>query len=370
MGDTPLTDQQRTEILEWARGFQTEHGFTTAAFAKQIGTSAAVLSQVLRDKYAGDSDRILRDLAKLRLVPVAKPKALAERVVQTQFCLDVWSIVSEVVAMATGEEPEPRMGLITAPSGAGKSIALQGCALRYPEALYVEITEGSCSTAGLLRELAFLLKCPHAWPQAAVSFAYIVHKLKGSYRLVIFDEVHHADIHGLNAIRQIQDKTGCPIILAGQPILQTIIDRTRHDRSHGGTVFTRIGPRLAADDITATRATTGPDGKAIHVRDRDLLHTPEDVAKLLKRLRIRVHPRAMPMLLFLANHADGGMLRTLVFLVRRCARANPQIEVLTEDLLKESLDRAMTIAEFEYLKNEMQTTELAARIAECQGQVA
>ena len=360
MPEGPLTDEQRKSVTELATRYRDQNSLTNRRLAKMVGVSASALSQVLAGKYKGDTDRILRELAKLRLRPPPTAADPTDRCVETQFALDIWARVQEGADLALGGEP--RMVLVVAPSGSGKSVALQACAQEFPEAIYLELDAGCSTRPAFLRELAMALKCTKLPHYTQFVFKYIIKTLKNSCRLLIVDEVHHGGIEVLNVIRQIMDKTGCPVVLAGQPVLETLIRTSRSDRSHGNTVYSRIGPRLNADNITATRAGRDPQtGKPCQVRQRDLLHTPDDVLKVLKRMKIRVHRPAIRLLTFLANHPDSGMLRTLVFLATRTARLYPD-QQLTEQMFRESMEDTFMIEEFEHLYNELTTSELASRI--------
>jgi len=357
----PLTDERRREILDQLAEYQHASRLPDRRVARMIGVSAAVISQVKRGRYAGDTDRVLHEIAKLLRQAAPSSRTPADRCVKTQFALDVWARVAEGVQMAF--DGEPRMVLVTGPSGCGKSLALQACAQQYPEAVYMEITEGNCTISAFLRELAVKLGCREARLSRDRAFNFVVARLNATYRVLIFDEVHHGKIRLLNCIRQIMDRTGCPIVLAGQPILEQIIADTRRDRGHGGTVFSRIGPKLSAEDAVRVTASPEPGGsQPTYTYDRDLIYSVAELRELFKTLKLKVHPGAMRLCLYIANHTEGGMLRTLVFLVKRTARLNPNVRSLTHDLLVESLQHMLLADEFEILRAEIETSPLTQRI--------
>lgn len=360
MANAPFTDEQRTEILDWLRATQQEHGLTNAKVARMIGVSPAVISQVKAAKYAGDTDKVLAAVVQLRLMPTPRRRDAVDDCVPTRFVLDVHARVKACADLAF--RGQPRMGLIVAPSGCGKSMALQACARKYPAALYVELDESITSVPAFLRALADRLGCPVRRPRRDDAFRWIVDTLSGSCRLLIFDEVHHGGVRVLNVIRQVMDQTGCPVVLAGQPVLEEIVMRTARDRSHGGTVHSRIGPRLNAEDAVATRQRDDGHGKRVYTRQRDLLHSVDDVVKVIEAQEMRLHPSARRLVTLLANHPEGGMLRTVVFVALQARLANPDATMLTESLLLESLEHTLTIAEFETLRAQIETSEVRQRV--------
>jgi len=359
-----FTDGQLTELRDWLKLFMHEHALSYKAVGRMLDYSVAALSTWMKGEYRGDSQKLANAVHELRGRPAPAAKSAAENAVATSFVRDIWAVIDETVAMAM--QRDPRMAVITGDSGCGKSIALQGCARRYTQAVYIEITEECKTPSSLLHLLARKLGIRTATRQsAAASFGRIVEKLHGSFRLLIFDEVHHGRLALLNAIRQIMDATGCPIVLAGQPELETVILRSRYDRSQGGTVASRIGARLSADDIVALRddGTDPKSGKRRLVCERQLLHTPGDVEKLLANLKIRIAPAAMQLCLFVANSPGGGMLRTLVFVLRRAQRLNPATSVLSRKLVIESLQTMLLGAEYRELVDRFETDDLSKRIA-------
>jgi DNA transposition AAA+ family ATPase len=357
----PLAEDARAEILAWLKAFQADNKLTDARVARMIGSSASVVHEVKAGKYKGNVDAVLRKISKLKLRPVPKPKTVQDAFVTISVVNDMYGTISMVIDACM--EDEPVMGAIVGPAGSGKSMGLRGIGLKHAESVYMEITEAHSQHRTFLKKLSDELKVRGPKRQGIGDlFDSVCTKLAGSYRLLIFDEVHLATQRVQNTIRQIMDRTGVPIILAGQPELETMIKKGRFDQSRGATVSSRIGPMLNLMDIVTPYEFTDPTtGRRRKKTDRQLLHTPEDVKKLLESRNLRIHPEAMRILLSLANDFENGGLRVMTRIAYQCKRTWPDKKAIDADQLQQIMRRWFS-HDVLAIENEWDRSELSAKV--------
>ena len=358
------TDEQRAWAREHVKAELRRRGWTVAVAARRFQVPKSDIRAALVKTARIDPDPVLRLLLqKIHLEPARDPAAPGtDRFAEISLVEDVHATVSEGIDLCRAGTPF--MSLVTGPAGCGKSLALRGIAQYYLESVYLCVNEATVRKLPFLGELARRLGLSEDFKTSARAFQAIVGKLKGTYRLLVFDELHLVTKRLLNVIREIMDATECPIVLAGQPELETMLFAGRGDKSRGATVYRRVGPKLNVEDLTVTRTTRGPDGRRRAAAQRSLIHTREDVCRVIEslKLNIRIAPDALERLVWIANYPEGGMLGTLIGLVSHCVRANPGVEVITEELLGESLRRWNTIGEFQQIEHLMRADPLATRI--------
>ena len=133
----------------------------------------------------------------------------------------------------------PTIGVVTAWAGEGKTIAAQHCQdvieARFqgvlPVTIRVKVPIRATSRSILLAILKELGERPKNRDNAALLAEEVGTAMRRyDLRLVILDEADRLNDDSFEAVRDLLDKTGCPILLVGLPNLLQVIKR--HDKFH------------------------------------------------------------------------------------------------------------------------------------------
>lgn len=206
--------KQLTEHLERNR-------ISQEAAAAGMGISGSALSAWRKEKYAGDNARIDALVVEYlgRQVATAVEVGTFKRdfdFVETT----VYDLIRSGVNLAEARgEIRPVLGI----SGIGKTTALKQIRDEKQTAIFVQVYKG-------IRKNRFLSKVCKA---AGISdkgtfddlFESLADQLSGTGRLIIIDEAEHLPIDALDAVRRINDFTGCGIVLVGLPVFYELLRR-------------------------------------------------------------------------------------------------------------------------------------------------
>ncbi|WP_299457770.1 AAA family ATPase [uncultured Rikenella sp.] len=191
------------------------------AAAAGMGISGSALSAWRKEKYNGDNARIDA------LVVEYLGRQIATAVEVGTFKRDfdfvettVYDLIRSGVDLAEARgEIRPVLGI----SGIGKTTALKQIRDEKQTAIFVQVYKG-------IRKNRFLSKVCKA---AGISdkgtfddlFESLADQLSGTGRLIIIDEAEHLPIDALDAVRRINDFTGCGIVLVGLPVFYELLRR-------------------------------------------------------------------------------------------------------------------------------------------------
>lgn len=233
----------------------------------------------------------------------------------------------EIITVAQIAVRRGKIGLVTGPSGMGKTVTAKAICKRDPTAIYIRVGVKAGSGSALMREIARALQLPvsiRAWS----IYDRVRERLTGTNRLIIPDEAHHLKPDGLETLRDLHDDTGCPMLLLGTHDLDASIDDTK---SQYGQMARRI---CARRDITAQ--TVGDED----TKETRPLYTVDEVAAFIQTLElgsIRLTTDAMDYLTMLACAAGFGGLSPVEDLVRDAA-------ALKRDVVDERLLQSLYVA--------------------------
>ncbi len=191
------------------------------AAAAGMGISGSALSAWRKEKYNGDNARIDALVVEYlgRQVATAVEVGTFKRdfdFVETT----VYDLIRSGVDLAEARgEIRPVLGI----SGIGKTTALKQIRDEKQTAIFVQVYKG-------IRKNRFLSKVCKA---AGISdkgtfddlFESLADQLSGTGRLIIIDEAEHLPIDALDAVRRINDFTGCGIVLVGLPVFYELLRR-------------------------------------------------------------------------------------------------------------------------------------------------
>lgn len=239
--------EQLTEYLE-------SNKISQEAAAAGMAISGSALSAWRKDKYGGDNARIETLVVEYlgRQVATAVEVGTFKRdfdFVETS----VYDLIRSGVDLAEARgEIRPVLGI----SGIGKTTALKQIRDEKQTAIFVQVYKG-------IRKNRFLSKVCKA---AGISdkgtfddlFESLADQLSGTGRLIIIDEAEHLPIDALDAVRRINDFTGCGIVLVGLPIFYELL--RRYPYIYNRTAMPIRLDRLKKQDISKMIDTMCPSG--------------------------------------------------------------------------------------------------------------
>jgi DNA transposition AAA+ family ATPase len=183
--------------------------YSNRQLGQKLGYSQAVLSQYLSDdgcKYNGNvgglekkAEDFLQALERRRASGVETHPA---------------DVAALVLAAFDYVRKTNDLGAIICPSGAGKTRAIELIVEKHDLAILVEVTEWNRSVHDIMR--AIWTGCAvDGWDRSTSQFPFLVQKMRGSDRPIVFDDAHKLSRDALSLVATFQEKTGCPIALIG-----------------------------------------------------------------------------------------------------------------------------------------------------------
>lgn len=299
--EQPLTDELQANVFDNFRALLKKLDKSEQWAARSMAIGASTLSQVLSGKYAADPEPIVRKIDKWIELQVAREQAPKPGgFVKTRVAAMIYGVASLILKRSM-------MGLVTGPAGVGKTITLQAIHADTPGSLYMRITTAGTSKLAVLNNIARAMHLPGIKYGADSLEAYLVEKLRGTNRLLIFDEAHklvgRRKDEALHTIRDLHDETKCPVLLAGMSNLATYVERGKADYEPLEQLDSRIGFRL---NLTAiAKREDGGDGT----------YSVDDMVKWLSARKLKFTQDAVRYLQMIANTPGMGCLRTCEYLV-------------------------------------------------------
>jgi DNA transposition AAA+ family ATPase len=204
---------------------RTKQGMTNPQLAKYFDVGATFISKYLNDNLDHDPKDfdtkawdVLKSIeARLDLVnnlfETSVSRAFAGRVDMARRTQDVC--------------------LICAPAGEGKTSSGRLYAQAHPSTIYRKLN-GRQGDASSVESLVFDAIETRTWKGNTSRWDFIVSILKGTSRAIIIDNAHRLDTTGRNWLFDLNEETGCAIVLLGNP---EILDKIRANDQQ----FSRIG---------------------------------------------------------------------------------------------------------------------------------
>ncbi len=213
-------------------------GFSQEGVAKAMGISGSILSSWRKGRYNGDNERV----EGLVSAYLARVEHLAERSkgVKRDFDFVETSVYERVVNGAELAEVRQGIRVVMGDSGVGKTTALEHLKglnesmilfRAYPGIRKNRVLAKLCKEAGL--------GCRGSFDDL---FEELTERLEGTNRLIAIDEVEHLPIEAVDAVRRLNDFTGCPVILVGLPVFYQTLKKYQQDYAY---VFNRVSIPVA-----------------------------------------------------------------------------------------------------------------------------
>lgn len=214
--------------------------------AKLIGFSAPRLSQFLSGKYAGDN------LETAKAINYGLDKHLQQVAAPHEPAFAPTLPAQQVTEVCNYAHQMQTIGMVHGDAGMGKTMALQVYVQEHRDAALLCANPTMRSTKAVLEELCDVLGVKEGGTERRMAKA-ITRALKGSGRLVIFDEAQHLSQKALDTLRFIHDEAKCGFVFCGNNELY--LQLRGRSQSEFAQFYSRIGirrhldPRFSKEDI-------------------------------------------------------------------------------------------------------------------------
>jgi hypothetical protein len=304
--DEPLTDDIRRQIIEDVCAYRDDNGdcnepLPWGRLAELIGISRGVLNDVIRDKYEGDTDKILHKIDQF----LADDRARAGRF-DFRSCARIGITEAIFGAIRSGIRLNT-MPVIIGEAGDGKTVHARAFASDRGGVILIRADEAHHNDRGVTKLLCNALSGlrrfynhPHArWVMEIKNWLR-----KHGTAVIVVDEAQKLDGDGLEMLRDIHDlsdlsgRRNVPIVFFGDHNFKKLI------------FATRAGQRSPISPQTARRMRPVLDIETdCRLDDRGNAFTVEDIVKIVRNNRVKLlTTRAARWLRDLANVTGWGRL--------------------------------------------------------------
>ena len=313
----PLTDARKEDIRLRFREYLERHGITQEQAAAQIGISGSTLSPVIKGSYGVSTGKKVDDTKHLRTMNNWMELDSRRRNIVSNKQFVEHSVAAEIIAVAEIVAESCGIGVVDGPARIGKSFTLESIAGsdRLGSPILFRIDQAHVRPLPLCRLICENLKLAPTYSFDRL-FRLLIEHLKGTKRMLMFDEVERCTYKALEMLRDLHDQTGCPMLLCGKPaIYPRLCIRTIGDYHE---VIDQFSNRIVIRrDLTCrTREHDGKPGEPLFSKD--------DIRALIKiaQLGISVEPGAVDWLQRRScclGLGGFGMIKILLFLAYRVA---------------------------------------------------
>lgn len=250
-----LSVEQIEQIRARLNTYCFEHSeISNTDIAQGSGYTSGTISLFRNNKYSGNNadvaEKIEGYLNNLSLVESNQTESEL-KFAPTQNSKAIFKLADYSLFQST-------IGVVTGIPGIGKTKAVKEYKKRNPTTILVEVPP-LITPVSLLRLICSELNVPTISYKNEKSFNIskdilfnqIIQKLKGTRRLLIFDEGENLTVQCLEIVRRIQDFTGIGVLLSGT---SRLLDRLRGPRKELQQLFSRVGIQkeirnLGLDDV-------------------------------------------------------------------------------------------------------------------------
>lgn len=219
-----LTPEQCDHVRKMVNERCDEQGLTYEQIDNKIGCGRKATRKFMEGTYEHSDTNFARKLDNYLKGSDPALGGMPKAFVSTTVADKIRGIIRQV-------HQRKSMGVIVGPSGVSKTVVLKFIAAGdIPGAIHIELTSTDKTIKQVLARTAAELGLNDQY-HAQRLMSNIIKTLRGTDRLLMYDEAHYANKDALNAIRDIHKQTGCPIMLVGtRDIFDAIND---FDAFHG-----------------------------------------------------------------------------------------------------------------------------------------
>ena len=229
----PIPEDLAAELRSTLIGYLRRNRLNYAALGLGIQAGDSTVSEVLRGKYRGDVDGMLRRMNAwmedhARQHEREKPIGFYE----TSVFMGLRDGALLAIRNARTVRPDvvsgdlPRIVMAVGPSGCGKTVGAQALRAAHPNSILIRIRQN----AGRARTIARLITEAAGWRSREAirePIEFVIERLRNSGRLLIVDEAHRTAESGYDFYRDLVDECGVPILLIGTDRIRRRVNNTR-----------------------------------------------------------------------------------------------------------------------------------------------
>ncbi len=216
--DEPITTARRKDIRKRVIEYLEKHSITRATLARETAISPSVASEVLRGTYGVgkgiDDTKYLR-----RINNWMELHSRRQNVVHNKEFVET-SVAREIITVAELTAETCKIGVVWGPAQIGKSFTLQSLhdSDRLGNPVYICVDEAHRTPLSVC-QLILAAFGQKTWGKFGEASSRLFAHLNATKRMLMFDESDRLSYRALEFVRDLHDKTGCPILLAGKPAI-------------------------------------------------------------------------------------------------------------------------------------------------------
>ncbi len=302
-------DSSHKDVRNATRKYLEENKKTQTEVAREIGVNPGTFSVwVNNSEYKGPMNKGIMLTIKKKMISYLRLKksSQAAPVKETEWIPTYQSEV--VLGMLTVAHQFGELAFVIGQAGTGKTSTINYYVKKYGLAK-VLTASARMSLSDLYNKLAEMFNVTITSRSHYQRFEALARKLKGCQELLIVDESQHFPFSLIEAMRQLHDATGMGIVLVGNGC---ILDLVKKDNPIlGEQIRSRSSQTIVPADIKT-----------------------QDVRKMIELQGVEIEEDAYS---YIEELAKGeGRFRTLVAIIARAKRMNPDATMLTLDMVKKA----------------------------------
>jgi DNA transposition AAA+ family ATPase len=329
-----VTDAQAKIFGDSLRDWMAERKLPQTAVAEKTGVSTAVISQIVRGKYPGDTKLVIQKLT--AFMDTFDRKARVERgkgFVETSVAKKIFTVIKQTQILS--DDDEAKIGLVIGDAGHGKSECLKQYAKVYfNSSVYVELDD-TMTSAAMFAAIAEALRIDATGGLKALTQRIVKH-YRGRDMIFILDEASGLNPHKLNQLRQIISvRCKCPLILSGNAHLKSTLAQSTERR--GNECLDQFNSRVMAK-LDLDKITSIPGGGGFY--------TIEDIKRLYEYGGITLTKEAVNKLRAICMTPQTGRLRTCSVVIAAMHRMSKVVNagfITEENVVKTIRDLGLAV---------------------------
>jgi len=210
------------EAIKKINNFIRESVLTKTQIARKAGWSSATISQYLNNKYpAGTAGESLNNITKAINEIINQTEYKIKNKIENTDLFVKTSVSEEIFGTLKVLQSNVEMGIIQGASGIGKTYSLKRFEKENPSIIYIYVLTGT-TLMSLINEIAEKLgirEIKKSEGRRSALLKEVITKLKGTERMLVFDEAQRLSYNCLEMLRDISERAEVTVVIAGQDTL-------------------------------------------------------------------------------------------------------------------------------------------------------